>query len=211
MYIKGSEVQSVPCTLNFVWAGTGCLAALVKKVRKISLRDGSLSLSFSLSSTSLTPESCELFLPWSCAGPPTVDSNHEYLPWTTVSNSWNSSLYLVPWDDLCSQLHTVQKWRCLCIWLPFHCSLPPLPSSSSSPSASPLLLSPSNLSSSPCSPPLTSTPPPPHLAPPSLFFSFYRGSFGDLSDKNHYYHLEPLNHLNASVRRQYQHIGSYMH
>ena len=62
---------------------------------------------------------------------------------------------------------------------------------------------------SPHLPALTSTPPPPHLAPPSLFFSFYRGSFGDLSDKNHYYHLEPLNHLDASVRRQ--HIGSYMH
>ena len=36
----------------------------------------------------------------------------------------------------------------------------------------------------------------PHLTPPSSS----RGSFGDLRDRDHYYHLEPLNQLDASVR-----------
>ena len=48
----------------------------------------SLSLPILLSISALTPGSCELFLPWSCAGPPKVDSNHEHLSRTTVSNDW---------------------------------------------------------------------------------------------------------------------------
>ena len=40
------------------------------------------------------------------------------------------------------------------------------------------------------------------LVSPSTTPSPFRGSFGDPSDKNHHYHIEPLNKLDASVRRQ---------
>ena len=36
---------------------------------------------------------------------------------------------------------------------------------------------------------------------PSPSSPSFRGSFGDPSDKNHHYHIEPLNKLDASVRR----------
>ena len=44
-------------------------------------------------------------------------------------------------------------------------------------------------------------PPPLSLLPLHPSASF-RGSFGDPSDKSHHYHVEPLNNLDASVRRQ---------
>ena len=51
-----------------------------------------------------------------------------------------------------------------------------------------------SLLSSPSPPPYPS-----HLTPPSSTLSS-RGSFGKLGDKDHYYHLEPLNQLDTSVR-----------
>ena len=58
--------------------------------------------------------------------------------------------------------------------------------------------------------------PPPHLTPPTLpllppinLSLSSRGSFGKLGDRDHYYHLEPLNQQDTSVR-EWSHHGMCM-
>ena len=69
--------------------------SLIPNPRSLGMRLAVLASLQRLIAVHITPGSCELFLPWSCAGPPRVDSNHEHLSRTTVSKTLFSLQSLV--------------------------------------------------------------------------------------------------------------------